>query len=51
MHSRRNANVAAHLLARNAKYVTDCVIWAKDTPPLIEPQILHDIIYLDSSPY
>ena len=51
VHTRRNANVAAHLLARNAKNVTDCVIWVEDTPPLIESQILHDIISLDLSPY
>ena len=39
------------ILARNAKHVTDCVIWVEDTPPLIEPQILQDVINLDYSSY
>ena len=42
---------AAHLLARNAMNVKDSVIWVKDTPPLIEHQILIDVISLDRCPY
>ena len=51
LHTRRDANAAAHLLARNAKQVTDCVIRVEDTPPLIDSQILQDVINLDFSPY
>ena len=50
MHTIRNTNEAAHLLARNAMNVKDSVIWVEDTPPLIEHQILFDVSSLDSCP-
>ena len=50
VHSRRITNEAAHLLARNAMNVKDCVIWVEDTPPLIEHQILVDVSFLDYCP-
>ena len=50
MHTRRNTNEAAHLLAKNAMNVKDSVIWVEDIPPLIEHQILFDVSSLDSCP-
>ena len=50
-HVRRNNNRAAHLLARNALFVDDCVIWVEDTPPVIELQIQNDVIAMDFGPY
>ena len=50
VHTRRNTNEAAHLLARNAMNVKDSVIWVEDTPPLIEHQILFDVSSVDSCP-
>ena len=29
---RRTGNCAAHLMARNAKLISDCVAWVEDTP-------------------
>ena len=49
-HTRRINNVVAHLLARYAMNVFDCVIWVKDTPPIIETQILNDVISMDLGP-
>ena len=34
-HVNRNNNGAAHLLARNALHVDDCVIWVEGTPLLL----------------
>ena len=50
-HVRRNNNGVAHLLARNALYVDDCVIWVEDTPPIIELQIQNDVIAMDFGLY
>ena len=49
-HTRRTNNVAAHLLAKSARNVSDCVIWVEDTPPIIETQILKDVISMDIGP-
>ncbi|XP_050251532.1 uncharacterized protein LOC126698394 [Quercus robur] len=50
VHSRRTTNEEAHLLARNAMNVKDCVIWVEDTPPQIEHQILVDVSFLGVCP-
>ncbi|XP_050259013.1 uncharacterized protein LOC126704013 [Quercus robur] len=50
-HVKRNNNRAAHLLARNALHVADCVIWVEDTPPVIELQIQNDVLLMDLGPY
>ncbi|XP_075669695.1 uncharacterized protein LOC142639391 [Castanea sativa] len=34
-HVRRNCNQAAHLMARNAKSIFECIIWVEDTPLLL----------------
>ena len=46
----RAANSAAHLLARDAKPLSERVIWVKDTPPIIAKEILNDVIHLDLGP-
>ena len=42
-HTHRCCNNAAHFLARYAKFVTDCVIWVEDTPPMIVDQVSNDV--------
>ena len=48
-HVRRTGNVAAHLMARNAKLVFDYVVWVEDTPPIIQSQAIRDVMYLNQS--
>lgn len=43
--------MAAHLMARNAKFVSDSVIWVEDTPPIIESQLTKDVSVLDCCPF
>ena len=42
-HIRRSGNKAAHILARQAKFLNDCNIWVEDTPPKIVDQIQADV--------
>ena len=48
-HVCRTGNVAAHLMARNAKLVSDYVVWVEDTPPIIQSQVIRDVLYLNLS--
>lgn len=50
-HTRRGGNSAAHLLARHAKDVDECVIWVEDTPPMIDEQVQYGVICTDSSSF
>lgn len=34
----------AHLLARHACNLHDCVIWVEDSPPMIADQICMDVV-------
>lgn len=49
-HIHRSGNTAAHIKARHAKSIPDCIIWVEDTPPPIINQILKDVISMDFSP-
>nr|XP_023887308.1 uncharacterized protein LOC111999419 [Quercus suber] len=49
-HVRRTSNMAAHRMARNAKFVNDSVIWVEDIPPIIEFQVNKDVTVLDHGP-
>ena len=50
VHTKRGNNLAAHLLAREARHVKECVIWVEDSPPCIKNQIMNDVIALDLCP-
>ncbi|XP_075665698.1 uncharacterized protein LOC142635428 [Castanea sativa] len=43
VHTRRGCNTAAHILARNAKFVNNSVIWVEDIPPMIVDQVINDV--------
>nr|GMD20329.1 uncharacterized protein LOC109155154 [Ipomoea batatas] len=43
MFAKRSANSTAHLLAREAVFKVDCIVWAT-TPPLYEHPIAHNIL-------
>ena len=49
-HVRRQCNMAAHLMAKEAINVKECLIWVEDTPNVIVTQIHLDVIALDSCP-
>ena len=40
---RRTFNMAAHLLARNALFVSESIVWVEDTQPFIELQVSKDV--------
>lgn len=42
----RDCNKVAHLMARHAKYIVDCLIWVEDTLPPIVSQIHSDVTSL-----
>lgn len=44
---RRTGNLVAHLMAWNAKFIFDCVVWVEDTPPIIQCQVHRDVILLN----
>ena len=48
VHTRRGCNRAAHILAKNAKDLDDCIVWVEDTPLVIKDQIQCDVINLNS---
>ena len=48
VHTRRGCNKAAHILAKNAKGLDDCIVWVEDTPLVIKDQIQCDVINLNS---
>ena len=39
--------MAAHLLARNAQFVSESIVWVEDIPPCIEFQVSKDVADLD----
>ena len=47
---RRTFNMAAHLLARNAQFVSESIVWVEDIPPFIELQVSKDVSSLDFCP-
>ena len=49
-HMCRTSNIAAPLMARNAKFVNDNIVWVEDTPPIIECQLIKDVIGSDFCP-
>ena len=44
-HTRRSGNIAAHIMARQAKYLNECNIWVEDTPPSITEQVQLDVAH------
>ncbi|KAL0009259.1 hypothetical protein SO802_010761 [Lithocarpus litseifolius] len=47
--ARRDCNKAAHLMARHAKEIEDCIIWVEDTPHFIVSEVHFDVISLGST--
>ena len=48
-HICRNKNSAAHIMAQNARFVSDVNVWVEDTPPVIEQQILYGASFMNDS--
>ena len=44
---RRTGNWAAHVMAQNAKFIPDCVVWVEDTPPIIQCQVHRDVLLMN----
>ena len=48
-HICKNKNSVAHIMAQNARFVSDVNVWVEDTSPVIEQQILYDVSLLNDS--
>ena len=44
---RKTGNWVAHVMAQNAKFIPDCVVWVEDTPPIIQCQVHRDILLMN----
>ena len=44
---RRTGNWVAHVMAQNAKFIPDCVVWVEDTPPIIQCQVHRDVLLIN----
>ena len=44
-HTRRSGNSAAHIMAKQAKFLNECNIWVEDTPPCIACQVHRDVAH------
>ena len=49
-HVRRQSNMVAHIMAREAWNVSDSVVWVEDTPSVIVNQIGLDVSAMDNCP-
>ena len=47
-HICKDKNSTAHLIAKHAKFISDCCVWVEDTSPLIANQILYDVAQLSN---
>ena len=47
--TKRDGNVAAHLMAKHARDIVDCTIWVEDIPPIIVSQIYSDVISMGTT--
>ena len=44
---RRTGNYATHLMARNAKLISDCIVWVEDTLPIIQCLVHRGVLLLN----
>ena len=44
-HTHRSGNIAAHIMAKQAKFLNVCNIWVEDTPPSITCQVQMDVAH------
>ncbi|XP_075663174.1 uncharacterized protein LOC142632694 [Castanea sativa] len=49
-HTGRSSNIAAHVMAKEAKLILESVIWVEDSPPVIADQLMYDVLSMDSCP-
>ena len=43
-HVRRQSNRLAHLLAKHASSIVDCIVWIEEIPCCIEQALIHDVL-------